>query len=376
MNRVAFATAVLAAGALILAAPFISRFRNLLRTTFPDHSILILALIVGASVAAAVAAALVAIRERRPLRFGLIAAALAIGASYSLLTSSDDPHVAAVERFHFVQYGLITFLFYRAWRPLGDLGVLVLPVVAAMQTAVIEEWFQWFIPGRVGVMRDVLLNWVAIGCGLLFSLGFDPPPRLTAACGARSLRHVGVAGALFVLVFGLFFDAVHLGHEIRDPRIGTFASIYTEPELRAHAADRAVRWETDPPIDRTRLAREDQYRTEGIQHVQARNEAWARGDYDIALREQQILETYYAPVLQRGHDWPAGQRADAVSRAGAAEADAASRFVSRAYPYTVYTWPRVAVWAVVLPLAAALLALWGSGRESPQHSRSGSGGRS
>ena len=384
MNRTRFAIAVLAAGALVLAAPFISQFRNYLRATLPDHFVLVLGGIVAACVGLAIAGALFTIRDRRPLRYGLIAAALAIGTSYSLLTSSPDPHVAAVERFHFVQYGVISFLFYRAWRPLGDAGVLILPVLAAMLTATVEEWFQWFIPGRVGVMEDVFLNWVAIACGLLFSMGLDPfdanaangrhtraRDRSTSAnafaLGSRSLRHCGTAAALFVIVFGMFFDSVHLGYRIDDARIGSFTTIYTAPDLQVLARDRTSRWQVNPPIDKTRLAREDQYRTEGIQHVQERNEAWDRGNFAVAWRENLILETYYAPVLQRGHEWPSDQRADASARAAADAGAAAQSFVSHAYPYEIYTWPLAAFWASVIAIAGALL--WSTWRAAARRER-------
>jgi VanZ family protein len=352
MNPAAFAIALLAAATLILSAPFISQSRHYLREAFPDHFILILGIVVGGSIAAAILAAVVRISGRRALRYGAIAAALVLGAAYSAASSSPDPQVAAVERFHFVQYGLITFLFYRAWRPLGDAGVLLLPAVAAMLTGTLEEWFQWFIPGRVGTMEDVFLNWVAIACGLLFSVGFAPPSHGVLHLARRSLHHFGTAVAVFAVVFGMFFDSVHLGHEVHDPRIGSFASIYTADELRWHAADREVRWRTEPPVDRTRLGREDQYRTEGIQHVQERNRAWERGDFAAAWRENLILETYYAPVLERGHQWPHEQRADASSRASAPAA-----FTSRAYPYEVYTWPALTFWSSILAAAAAIVLL-------------------
>ena len=355
MSRSRFAVAMLAAAALIVSAPFVSRVRNSLRGTFPDHYILILGGIVGGSLVLALAGAVLSIRDRRWPRYAAIAAALGLGGSYSLLTSSPDPHVAAVERFHFVQYGVITFLLYRAWRPLGDAGVLILPVLAGMLVGTLEEWFQWFIPGRVGVVEDVFLNWVAIACGLLFSIGVDPPSGNVITLSPRSLRHTGLAAALFVVVFGLFFDSVHLGQRIDDPRIGSFTSIYDADRLQAHAGDRAARWQIDPPIDKTRLAREDQYRTEGIQHVQARNEAWTRGDFSAAWRENLILESYYLPVLQRGHEWPLEQREDASRRSAAAAAAESRVFISRAYPYEVYTWPPVLFWTCVLALASGLL---------------------
>ena len=352
MRPAALALAVAAAAALILSAAFISQFRHYIRATFPGHFVLIIGSTVVVCIIAALVAAIVKIRTHRALRYGALLAALAIAVGYTTATSSPDPQIAWVERFHFVQYGLITFLFYRAWRPLNDAGVLILPAIAAMITATVEEWFQWFIPGRVGVMDDVFLNWVAIACGLLFSIALDPPPAPLIRLSRVTTRHAALTLAVFVVVFGMFFDSVHVGHEIRDPFIGTFTSIYTEAELHANAADRTQRWLTAPPIDRTRLAREDQYRTEGIQHVQERNRAWDRGHADAAWRENLILERYYAPVLNHGHAWPPEQRRDAETRAATSSE---SEYASAAYPYRIYTWSKVQLWGGIMSAMAVVL---------------------
>jgi VanZ family protein len=353
MKPAALALAVTAAAALILSAAFISQVRNYIRATFPGHFVLIIGGTVVVCIAAALVIAVLKIRTHRALRYGTLLAALAVAIGYTTVTSSPDPQIAWVERFHFVQYGLITFLFYRAWRPLADAGVLILPAIAAMITSTAEEWFQWFIPGRVGALEDVFLNWVAIACGLLFSVALDPPPAAPLHLSRTTARHAARTFALFVVVFGMFFDSVHVGHEIHDPAIGTFTSIYTESELHANAVDRDQRWALAPPIDRTRLAREDQYRTEGIQHVQERNRAWDRGDADAAWRENLILERYYAPVLNRGHSWSAEQRRDAETRS--ATAIVASAYQSAAYPYRIYTWSRVQLWGGILCAVAVVL---------------------
>jgi VanZ family protein len=354
-----FVVAVLAAAAIILSAPFISIIRNAIRETFPGHFVLILGIIIGGCIAAALLAALLRIRDRRLFRYGMLAAALALAAAYSLLTSSPDPNVAIVERFHFVEYGFLTLLFYRTWRPLDDRGVLILPVLAAMLTATVEEWFQWFIPGRVGTVEDVFLNWVAILCGLLFAIGLDPPTLGAGKLGGRSRRHISRTAALFVIVFGLFFDSVHIGHRIDLDRVGSFTSLYDGEELRMHARDRAQTWPAHPPIDKTRLAREDQYRTEGIQHVRERNRAWDAGEIDAASRENAILEEYYAPVLDTGHRWPAEQRRDAETRTSASPR--ATPYVSPAYPYPVFTWRPLFWWIGVIG-AACVILLAGPGK--------------
>lgn len=352
MIRARLAIAVLAAAAIILSAPFISIIRNTIRDTFPGHFVLILGTAIGGCILAALLAALLRIRDRHLLRYGATAAALAIGTAYSFLTSSPDPNVAIVERFHFIEYGLLTFLFYRTWRPLNDWGVLILPVLAAMLTGTVEEWFQWFIPGRVGTVEDVFLNWVAILCGLLFSIGIDPPTLTARGVGRRSMRHISRTAALFVIVFGMFFASVHVGHRVDIEATGSFTSLYTASELQAHARDRAQRWPANPPIDKTRLAREDQYRTEGIQHVRERNRAWEAGDINAAWRENVILEEYYAPVLDTGHRWSSEQRRDAETRASAPRA---APYVSGAYPYHVYTWRPLLWWIAVIGIACVIL---------------------
>jgi hypothetical protein len=361
-----FTLALTASAALVLSAPFIGQIRNEIRARFPGHFVLILGSVIGFSILSALMVALPRIRERRLVRYGAIGCALVLGVGYALWTAKPDPQVNAVERFHFVEYGLITLLFYKAWRPLGDGGVVVLPIVAALTVAIVEEWFQWFIPGRVGALEDVLLNWAAILCGLLFSLGLDPPSRLTVRVGQPSRRPLGIAAATAILVFGMFFDSVHLGHEIKDREAGSFTSIFTAPELLAQAEDRAVRWRADPPIDRTRMAREDQYRTEGIQHVRRRNEAWAAGDVNTAWRENRILETYYEPVLETGHRWAAEHRADAAHRfesLSGADATTSAPYMSAAYPYAIYTWPASRFWFVIMTVSAlSLLASFGLGQ--------------
>src|SRR4029079_13402433 len=147
----------------------------------------------------AVVSAALRIRTHRVLRYGAIAAALGIAVSYSLGEATGNPDVDVVQRFHFVEYGLITFLFYRAWRPLADPAVLVLPVLAGLLVGTADEWLQWFIPNRVGEIADILLNGIAIGCGLLFSLAADPPPLFQRRLHSGSLSRVGRLCAITVL---------------------------------------------------------------------------------------------------------------------------------------------------------------------------------
>jgi hypothetical protein len=145
-----------------------------------------------------------------------------------------------------------------------------------------------------------------------------------------------------VVLFALFFLTVHVGHEVQDAEIGAFRSRYTAAELAALARARAERWRDQPPLAQRRLSREDQYLSEGLWHVQRRNQAWSAGDVATAWRENRILEKFYAPILDArtygsasGHRWPAEQRAEAASRPGVDRGPS----VSDAYPYPLYVWP-------------------------------------
>jgi VanZ family protein len=366
---------VFVSAAVILSAPFVGQIRAALRAAFPARFVTIVGVAVGLSIAIALVVALIRIRERRPAvwRYAVLGSALALGLSYSAATSTGVPEVDAVERVHFVEYGLVAFLFYRAWRPRGDASIVILPVLAGVIVGTLEEWFQWFIPVRVGEARDIALNLVAIGCGLLFSIGVDPPDTFTRQLRRGSATSLGVGGAVVVLVFATFVHAIHLGYDITEDDIGSFKSRYRADALEALAADRSVRWRTDPPLVLRRLSREDQYMDEGLWHVRRRNDAWTAEDHATAWRENRILEKFFAPVLETpsyaaatGHRWQPGQRADAERR-GAGSGSAG--YVSDAEPRPILTWSKPAFWvaAVIVALLLALPCVLFDRRWSSRH---------
>jgi len=355
--------------AVILSSPFIRDIRDWIRATFPGQYATVVATAVALAIGGALVVALVRIRDRRALRYGAIVAALILGTGYALWNAQGIPEVDAVERVHFVEYGLITLLFYRVWRPRGDASMFVLPVLAGIAVGTLEEWLQWFIPGRVGDMRDVFLNGAAIVCGLLFSVGVDPPDSGAFELRPGSLRRIGIVAAAVALLFALFVRSVHLGVETRDPDAGTFRSRYDAQTLIRIGQDRLVLWKDHAPIERPRSrSREDQYMSEGLLHVQERNRRWEAGDMRGAWFENLILEEYYAPVLdtpsyisRTGHRWPPGQRADAQQRLGAAQPVSPGSYESRADAaegrHFIRTWSPRAFWIVVTLVVCGTLAL-------------------
>jgi hypothetical protein len=350
-----FVVAIGVSTALVLSAPFIGFIRSWVRAQFPGQFVRIIGGIIAVIAVGAIGSAALRIRQHRAVRYGAIATALIGAVWYSTAEATGNPDVDVVQRFHFVEYGLIAYLFYRAWRPLADPAVLVLPVLAGVIVGTADEWLQWFIPNRVGEIADVFLNGAAIGCGLAFSLGVDPPADFSSRFRSGSLSRVGHLGAAAILVLALFFHAVHLGDDVRDDDIGMFKSRYSRTRLEALAAEKQEEWRRHPlPLVLQRVSREDQYMTEGVTHVQARNEHLAANDPIVAWKENLILEKYYAPVLdtpsyvsRAGHRWSPGQRADVLSRAQGVDV----RFVSTANPYPIYAWSPLWFWTGSLALA-------------------------
>jgi len=356
-----FVLAVLVSIAFVLSAPFIGYVRSWIRTRFPGEFVRIVGGAIAILGVAFIAAALARIRSHRALRYGAIALSIAGAVWFSLADATGLPDVDVVQRFHFIEYGVVTFLFYRAWRPLEDPAIVVLPFIAGLIVGTADEWLQWFIPNRVGEMADIFLNGVAIACGLAFSLGALPPSSFSWQWHPRSLRRVGRLGSAFVLAFAAFFHTVHLGYDIRDEEVGTFKSRYTRASLEALAASKAEEWRVHPfPLVLQRVSREDQYMTEGVTHAQKRNELLTANDAAGAWNENRILEKYYTPVLdtpsyisRTGHRWSAEQRADVLARRPPAQAE----FSSAANPYPIYAWPRLPFWLVSIAAAGVIWML-------------------
>jgi hypothetical protein len=351
-----FAVATFVSAVIVLAAPFMGQLQSLLRRSLStQHYVLLFGAGVLAAVAFAMLLAVRRIRDRRAQRFGLLAIAIGFGGGYMWATATPWQEVNAVERVHFVEYGVIALLFYRAWRAAGDPSIVVLPLLAAFAVGTVDEWLQWFIPVRVGEAHDVFLNLAAIVCGLLFAIALLPPASFTARLHPESWRRIGVATAAVWLIFAAFVSQVHLGHVIAVPGIGAFRSHYTAAELEALQADRAAAWRTQPPSTLRRLSREDQYLDEGLWHVRRRNIA----DLPEAWHENLILERYFAPVLDTptyasptGNRWPPEQRADVATRAPAVAA-----FTSTAEPYPIVAWPAGRFWMLSAAIAVALAAI-------------------
>src|SRR5262245_34509414 len=104
--RLRLIAAVAASLAVIVAAPFVGQIRGAIQSALPGQYRLIIGGMILGAVAIALLNAVIHIRARRPLRYGLIVAAIAGGAIYAGLTATGNANVDVVERFHFVEYGI------------------------------------------------------------------------------------------------------------------------------------------------------------------------------------------------------------------------------------------------------------------------------
>jgi len=348
----------LASATVILSSPVIGEARAAIRAAFLSEFQSLIAAGLAAAVAVVLIVAARSIQNRRAIRFGVLTIAIVGAVLYARGVATGNAEVDAVEHVHFVEYGMIAWLFYRAVRPLDNGFVLVWPLLAAVLVGILDEFVQWFVPGRVGEAHDVFLNGMAAACGLCFGAAIDPPQRLAVPLDRGATRPVAYGVSLVLIAFAFFVQEVHLGYGIYEPDIGMFWSHYAAADLLTMSADRERRWRTEPPAVLRPFAREDQYLSEGLWHVQARNLAWTADDPFTAWRENLILERFFSPVLDTPSyassvppRWPVQQRADTAVRV----AGDPGIYISRAAPFPIYTWSPIALWSVVALIVAGLV---------------------
>jgi VanZ family protein len=353
-----------AAAAVVLGSPVIGDLRNALLRASPRYYVEIITAGVVLGGAIVLAACLRAITVDRPRRIATLGLAVVLAAVSFAVLRSGNPNVDAVEAFHFVEYGVLTLLFF----PFGQRGArweaYVEAALATTAVGVADEWFQWFVPGRAGEWHDVLFDLLATACGLLLCLALDTRGRGSSDPPHRRGAQLGFRAAAVMLLLGAFIAAVHLGTEIDDPEIGVFRSRFSATRLRELGQQRLREWDGGPPPVRGRYAREDQYEAEALWHVRRRNfglDADRKGDpieLDIAWNENLILERHFRAVLDaasaqgaQGHRLAPEQLADVDAR----RAHGQGPFVSDAQAMPIYVWPPAVFWAVVVVVAGAAL---------------------
>ncbi|HTE06956.1 MAG TPA: VanZ family protein [Planctomycetota bacterium] len=369
-TRAASGVAIAASAALVLSSPLVGEVRAALLRVAPGYYVPVLQGLVGLDAAALVIVCLTRIRRHRRLRYAALGLSLALGVGAAAALGSGDRNVDAVEAFHFVEYSALTLLFFWAVRGRPRWEAYGRAALAGVAVGVVDEWFQWFVPGRAGEVHDVLVDAVAVACGVLLCVaidGWEPPPVARRPGAARAF---GVRAAAVALLLAAFVATVHLGHEIRDDengQVSVFRSRFSAADLRQLGARRGTAWAGAAPPVVGRYGREDQYLAEALWHVRRRNQGMDRDrhgephELDVAWRENQILERYFAPALEApavagttGHQLAPEQ----LVLLDATRAHGTEVFVSDAEAFPILAWSPAAFWAAALA-ASAVLALSG-----------------
>lgn len=357
--------------AIVTLAPFLRLLRDRLVEYFPRGFAPLMTAAFAVALAVAAVFAWRRIRTRRLLRLGGCLLAGLLIALQVLGFARGSADVSAVERVHILEYGLLALLFYWALRPAAGAMALLLAGVAAAAVGVVDETVQWLVATRVGEVRDVLLNWAAVGTGLVAAVSLAPPAGRARPDPLRMRRATGLVLAGWLVLCAFAFDLTHLGHRIEDREEGLIFRSWVDAErLRELAAERARRWAEQPPGPLSPLAFEDYFLTAGTAHVQARNQALTRRRPLRAWQEQRILERWYTPVLElrglasgRPHDLAPARRARL--RAQALARPQPELYESSVLSDRVFLRPdRGTLWITTVLLVAAGLAIALPGRRS------------
>jgi hypothetical protein len=360
-----FASALVVSALIVAMAPFAGEVREWIAAALAEGFVRWMGVLFGVAVGAIVAWVGVRIRDDRLRRYGLLLLGLALLFGQLAGWSRANAAVNAVERIHFLYYGLLGLLWLRAFRRgRADLSAPLLAWIAVLLVALADEGLQWWLAARTGEMYDVLLNLYAGATGLLLGLALEGPRSLRPRFEPGSGRSLARLGAAALITLAAFVHAAHLGHRIDDAGVGSFRSYFTAAALREASRDRAARWAVaplGPPGEFAPLEREDWFRTEAGMHVQHRNGALERGDVYHAWKENLLIERWYAPFLdQLNSDGRPFRLPEEIRRRLDQTRPRRDPYpydspVGRA-PRRIWLWPaKREMWVVVTGLAALLL---------------------
>jgi hypothetical protein len=264
---------------------------------------------------------------------------------------------SSAEAVHFIQYGLLSLLLYRAFsHQIRDYSIYAAATVAGTIVGMIDETIQWLTPGRHFQIEDIWLNLTAVAL-VQAALATGIRPKIISGWpDCASLRRLCRLGAVAVAYLGLcylntperiawytarvplldFIDyqrsqMTEYGFLHGNAATGLFRSRLTAEELRRFSKDRAEEGArileryrdreqygefldiytplTDPFLHEARvhLFRRDIY-LEWARVAEEDGKGW---QYNIAYWENRILEDYFGELLRASsYSWPAGVEAE------------------------------------------------------------------
>lgn len=311
------------------------------------------------------------------------------------------------EAFHFIQYGVLSLLLFRALRHrLQDPSIYLAAALLGAAAGIVDELIQWLVPQRYFDYRDIGINALAVG---LVQLALAAGVRPAGVQGRPSRAGIRLAARAALLVVALLLFCVsntpalmewysrhvpvadildqattEYGHRIVDPDIGVFYSRLPADELRrrdreegAAAAARISPVRSDPhyaqflkqiPAHRDPLAvearihlfRRDRHAAMAVRRPPPPDPAHYAL---VACRENQILAAYFSNTLHRsGFLWPEerAQRLAAMCPADRPyESAVSSQLITR------ISQAQVTAALLLLGLAALAVERWSACRRKP-----------
>lgn len=337
--------ALVFATSLVGMAPFFGDLQALLEERLSSRYVLALGFAFGLAVVVLFLTAVLRIRDHRLPRYSMLAVWLVLMSGQVLLWARSSAAENAVERLHFVFYGLVTLLFYRCFRERGDASVFWMTLIASVLVGVFDEAMQWLVPVRAADFIDIVINAYASFAGFWLGCALWPPERFEWRMRAASVLATGRLAAILVVVLALYIHIAHLGHLVVDAEIGRFRSYFSASDLDRLRTTRAERWSAKPPgppEDLRSTEIEDYYRSEAGWRVHYREHSLRAENYYEAWQENRILERYFTPFL----DLPNGYGGTFRLEPHVIARIEASRPPVDPYPYVspVGLFPRHSIW--------------------------------
>jgi len=381
---------VLCAAVIFATVPFGRRITEYIDQYADDSIFTIIVVVIFAVVAFRVVRFLIRQGETSPgsyLWLGAVAVVFGLYA-YSLRDN-------AVETLHFFEYGLLSFLIFRALcHRVRDYSIYPIALCLGFVVGAMDEAIQWLTPQRVWDMRDILLNSVAVGL-MQIAIGLGVKPAIIqSGFDVSGVVRLCRMLALAIFVFGvcllntpalidLYIDKIpgmshvrgkssqmaEYGYLHRDPEIGSFRSRFTIAALKEQdvAQSKRVAQILDqypdvplyPDFFKKYTVINERFVHEVGVHLFRREKYLDRFlDYEgrisqstrykravlIAWRETRILEKYYAKTLAQSRYGISPMHRALLDAAHIAETEYESP-VSKSL-ITIVTYPQMA-WGIV-----------------------------
>ncbi|MBT3332969.1 MAG: VanZ family protein [Rhodospirillaceae bacterium] len=334
-EKLAWALAVLWSGIIYATIPFTGDGVSYVKQYW-DDDVFAYVVIAGVIVMLAAAAILLLRRQRKsiPSYLWLITiAAVVINQVIELKKGSP------AEAIHFLQYGLLSLLLFRAFsHRIGDYSIYVAVTITGSTIGMLDETIQWLTQGRYFGLEDIWLNFTAVAL-VQAALALGIKPRNVSGWPDRiSLQRLCRLGAAAMAGLGLCFlntpDVFPDNHGIMieygflhgDEDNGTFRSRLLREDLHQQDTTRAVeggqvlaKFRDREKYDDFLAAYtplKDPFLHEARVHMYSRNvnlerarkatdEEQQRRQFTSAHWENRILEDYFGRILTVSNSrWP------------------------------------------------------------------------